>query len=124
MVYLIVNGVDLSPYINKLQTNHEPIWNSKASRAIDSNATFTGRIIARKWKLNIGMGALSQEDSAIIHNALNSSDFLSVQFIPTDSATDELQTITCYASVPSNDVYSYVNGLPRYSGMSFSLIEQ
>ena len=124
MAYLKVNGVDLSPYVNKLQTDHEPVWNSKAGRAIDNNATFTGRIITRKWKLNIGIRVLSQKESAIIHKALKSADFLTVQFIPTDSEDDTLKTITCYSSAQSNDVYSYVNGLPRYSGMSFNLIER
>ena len=124
MAYLKVNGVDLSPYVNKLQTDHEPVWNSKAGRAIDDNATFTGRIITRKWKLNIGIRVLSQKESAIIHKALKSADFLTVQFIPTDSEGDTLKTITCYSSAQSNDVYSYVKGLPRYSGMSFNLIEQ
>ena len=124
MAYLKVNGVDLSPYVNKLQTDHEPVWNSKAGRAIDDNATFTGRIITRKWKLNIGIRVLSQSESAIIHKALKSADFLSVEFIPTDSEDDALKTITCYSSAQSNDVYSYVKGLPRYSGMSFNLIEQ
>lgn len=124
MAYLKVNGVDLSPYVNKLKTDHEPVWNSKAGRAIDNNATFTGRIITRKWKLNIGIRVLSQKESAIIHKALKSADFLTVQFIPTDSEDDTLKTITCYSSAQSNDVYSYVNGLPRYLGMSFNLIEQ
>ena len=124
MAYLKVNGVDLSPYVNKLQIDHEPIWTSKAGRAIDTNATFTGRIVARKWKLSVGIRVCSQEESAIIHNALKSRDFLSVQFIPTDSATDTLKTITCYSSAQSNNPYSYANGLPRYSGMSFNLIEQ
>ena len=124
MAYLKVNGVDLSPYVNKLQTDHEPVWNSKAGRAIDNNATFTGRIITRKWKLNIGIRVLSQKESAIIHKALKSADFLTVQFIPTDSEYDTLKTITCYSSAQSNDVYSYANGLPRYSGMSFNLIER
>lgn len=124
MAYLKVNDVDLSPYINKMKTDHEPVWNSKAGRAIDNNATFTGRIITRKWKLNVGIRVLSQKESAIIHKALKSADFLTVQFIPTDSETDTLKTIKCYSSAQSNDVYSYVNGLPRYSGMSFSLIEQ
>lgn len=124
MAYLVVNGVDLSPYVNKLQADHEPIWNSKAGRAIDTNATFTGRIVARKWKLSVGIRVCSQKESSIIHNALKSADFLTVKFIPTDSANDTLKTITCYSSAQTNNIYSYVNGLPRYSGMTFSLIEQ
>jgi hypothetical protein len=124
MAYLRVNGVDLSPYVNKMETSHEPVWNSKAGRAIDANATFAGRIITRKWKLNIGIRVLSQSESAIIHKALKSADFLSVEFIPTDGEDDTLKTITCYSSAQKNTVYSYVDNVPRYSGMSFSLVEQ
>lgn len=124
MAFLKVNNVDLSPYINSMQTDYEPIWNEKAGRAIDTNATFTGRIVAKKWKINVGVRTITQKESAIIHSALKSSDLVSVQFIPTDSATDDLKTITCYVSSMSNKVYSYNSKLPRYSGMTFNLIEQ
>lgn len=122
MSYLKVNGVDLSPYVNKMTTDHEPVWNTKAGRALDT--TFTGRIIGRKWTLSVGTRPLSQKESSIIHKALKSADFLSVQFIPTDSENDNLQTITCYVSAPSNKSYSYAEKMPRYSDMSFSLIEK
>lgn len=122
MTYLEVEGVNLSSYINEMTTDHEPIWNTKAGRTLD--ATFVGRIIGHKWKLSVGTRVLSQKESAIIHKAIKNKEFLTVKFIPTDSETDKLKAITCYVSVQSNKVYSYVNGLPRYSGMSFSLVEQ
>lgn len=124
MAFLRVNGVDFSPYINELQTDRETIWNEKAGRTIDSNATFTGRIIAKKWKLNISTRILSQKESSIIHNALHSSDFLDIQFVPTNSATDDMITIKAYVSTIKNKVYSYNDKLPRYSNASFNLIEQ
>lgn len=124
MAFLRVNGVDFSPYINELQTDRETIWNEKAGRTIDSNATFAGRIIAKKWKLNIGTRILSQKESSIIHNALHSSDFLNIQFVPTNSATDDMITIKAYVSTIKNKVYSYNDKLPRYSNASFNLIEQ
>lgn len=124
MAFLKVNGVDFSPYINELQTDRETIWNEKAGRTIDNNATFVGRIIAEKWKLNIGTRVLSQKESSIIHNALHSTDFLDIQFIPTNSATDDMITIKAYVSTIKNKVYSYNDKLPRYSNASFNLIEQ
>lgn len=124
MAFLRVNGVDFSPYINELQTDRETIWNEKAGRTIDSNATFTGRIIAKKWKLNIGTRVLSQKESSIIHNTLHSANFLDIQFIPTNSDTDDMITIKAYVSTIKNKVYSYNDKLPRYSNASFNLIEQ
>lgn len=124
MSYLKVAGVDLSPYIKSMTTDDESIWNSKAGRAIDENATFTGRIVARKWKISMTTRVLSQAESALIAKTLKSGTFVNVEFIPTDSGTDELITKTFYVSSISNSVYSYAAGLPRYSGMSFNLIEQ
>ena len=124
MAFLKVNGVDFSPYIKELQTDRETIWNEKAGRTIDNNATFVGRIIAKKWKLNIGTRVLSQKESSIIHNALHYADFLDIQFVPTNSATDEMVTIKAYVSTIKNTVYSYNDKLPRYSNASFNLIEQ
>ena len=121
-MYLEVSGVDLSKYINQLIPDTEPIWNTKAGRTLD--ATFTGRIIARKTKLNIGTRPLTQKESSIIHNALKVGDFVNVKYIAPDSADDTLTTGTFYVSPLSNTVYSYNNRLVRYSTMTFNLIEQ
>lgn len=122
MAYLKVAGVDLSKYINQLVIDREPVWNTTAGRALD--ATFTGRIIAKKWKLNLATRPLNQQESAIIHNALTIGDFVEVEFIPTDKANEELEKAIFYVSPSSNTVYSYAKGLPRYSTMTFNLIEQ
>ena len=124
MSYLKVAGVDLSPYIKSMKTDDEPIWNSKSGRAIDENATFIGRIVARKWKISMTTTALTQRESALIAKILKAGTFVEVEFIPTDHETDELITKTFYVSPISNSVYSYAPGLPRYSGMTFNLIEQ
>lgn len=122
MAYLKVAGVDFSPYISKMQTDLEPVWNSEAGRTL--TADFVGRIVAEKWTINVGTRPLSQAESAKLHKALRSGNFIAVEFIPTDSETDELVPITCYVSPISNPIYSYVNNVPRYSGMSFKLIQQ
>lgn len=124
MSYLKIAGVDLSPYIKSMTTDDEPIWNSKAGRAIDEEATFTGRIVARKWKISMTTRVLTQKESALIAKTLKSGTFVDVEFIPTDSETDELITKTFYVSPISNSAYSYAPGLPRYSGMTFNLIQQ
>lgn len=75
-MFLEINDVDISPYIKSLQPSHESIWNSKAGRSIDSEATFVGRIVARKWKLQAKTIPLSQEKVAKIVGLLEQSDFL------------------------------------------------
>lgn len=122
MAYLKVSGVDFSPYVNKMTTDYEPIWNTSAGRTLTTD--FVGRIIGYKWKLNIGIKPLSQSESAKLHKALRKGDFVTVQFIPTDQETDALVSKVFYVSSISNPVYSYANGFPRYSGMSFNLIQQ
>lgn len=122
MAYLKVSGVDLSSYINSLVADDEPVWNTKAGRTLD--ASFTGRIIARKWKLNLATRPLSQAESAIIHGALKVGDFVQAEFIPPTSTNDTLIERTFYVSPSSNPVYSYAKGLPRYSTMTFNLIEK
>lgn len=122
MAYLKVSGIDLSKYVNQLVIDHEPVWNTSAGRTLD--ATFTGRIVAKKWKLNIGTKPLEQKEMAIIHNALTVGDFVEVEFIPLNNANDELVKAIFYVSPSSSTVYSYNKRLVRYSTMTFNLIEQ
>lgn len=122
MAYLKVSGVDFSSYVNKMTTDYEPIWNTSAGRTLTTD--FVGRIIGYKWKLSINIKPLKQEESAMLHKALRQSDFVTVEFIPTDQETDDLVSKVFYVSSISNPVYSYANGLPRYSGMAFNLIQQ
>jgi hypothetical protein len=120
--YLEVSGVNLSSYISKMTIDDEPVWNDNAGRALD--AGFVGRIIARKWKINLATKPLHQKESAIIHSSLKVGDFIKVKFIPPTSENDELIERIFYVSPSSNSVYSYVNGIVRYESMSFNLIEK
>lgn len=122
MKYLLINGHDISKYIKALTPTHEPIWSTNAGRTM--TATFVGDIVARKWKLEVTTRALSQEECAYITTLLEKSPFLAVSFIPTNSSEDNTMTTTMYVGTPTQNVYSYATGLPRYDGMSFSLIER
>ena len=123
-MFLEINDVDISPYIKSLQPSHESIWNSKAGRSIDSEATFVGRIVARKWKLQVKTIPLSQEKVAKIVGLLEQSDFFSVKFIPTNG-TDFIKK-NFYVGSISTSVYSYNSELSnvRYSELSFDIIER
>ena len=123
-MFLEINDVDISPYIKSLQPSHESIWNSKAGRSIDSEATFVGRIVARKWKLQVKTIPLSQEKVAKIVGLLEQSDFFSAKFIPTNG-TDFIKS-NFYVGSISTPVYSYNSELSnvRYSELSFDIIER
>ena len=123
-MFLEINDVDISPYIKSLQPSHESIWNSKAGRSIDSEATFVGRIVARKWKLQVKAIPLSQEKVAKIVGLLEQSDFFSAKFIPTNG-TDFIKR-NFYVGSISTSVYSYNSELSnvRYSELSFDIIER
>ena len=123
-MFLEINDVDISPYIKSLQPSHESIWNSKAGRSIDSEATFVGRIVARKWKLQVKTIPLSQEKVTKIVGLLEQSDFFSAKFIPTNG-TDFIKR-NFYVGSISTSVYSYNSELSnvRYSELSFDIIER
>ena len=120
--YLMVSGVDLSEYIKTMDIDDEPIWNTDAGRTLD--ASYVGRIVARKCKLNFSTIPLTQKQSAIIHSALKRGDFVEAKYIPPTSETDTLVSKTFYVSPSSNKVFSYADGLPRYETMTFNLIEK
>lgn len=123
-MFLEINNVDISPYIKSLQPSHESIWNSKAGRSIDSEATFVGRIVARKWKLQAKTIPLSQENVAKIVGLLEQSDFFTVRFIPTNGTAVIKKKF--YVGAISTQVYSYNDELSnvRYSELSFDIIER
>lgn len=124
MSFLYVNNTDLSPYINSLTIDHEPIWNTDAGRTI--TARYVGRIIARKWKLNLTTKPLSQSESAKIGSLLKKGEFVTVKFINPDSATGAVKTTDMYVSPSSYSVYSYADEVSRarYKELAFNLIEQ
>lgn len=105
-----------------MDIDDEPVWNTDAGRTID--ATFVGRVVARKWKLNFSTIPLTQKQSAMIHSALKVGDFVQVKFVPPTATNDTFLTKTFYVSPTSNKVFSYNDKLVRYETMTFNLIEQ
>lgn len=122
MAFLKISGTDVSEYISGLTPTHEPVWNPKAGRTL--TADFTGRVIARKWKLQCTTRPLSQEEIVKIMNLLEEADFFDVEFIPTNATAPITRTF--YVNAPSTKVYSYHPSLGnvRYSSLSFNIIEQ
>lgn len=121
MAFLKVNDEDLSSYIKTMTIDRETIWNSDAGRGLDGN--FIGRIIGEKYKINLTLRPLTQAESAVVHNAIRGSTFLTVKFIPPSKPNDTFVSKTMYVSSPNNEVHSYNPAFIRYSGMTFNLIE-
>ena len=122
MAFMKISGTDVSGYINTLSISHEPVWNTKAGRTL--TADFTGRVIARKWKLQCTTRPLSQTEMQMLMNLLERADFFNVEFIPTNATS--AVTKTFYVNAPSTKVYTYSEELPnvRYESLSFNIIEQ
>ena len=122
MAFMKISGTDVSGYINTLSISHEPVWNTKAGRTL--TADFTGRVIARKWKLQCTTRPLSQTEMQMLMNLLERADFSNVEFIPTNATS--AVTKTFYVNAPSTKVYTYSEELPnvRYESLSFNIIEQ
>lgn len=122
MAFMKISGTDVSGYINTLSISHEPVWNSKAGRTL--TADFTGRVIARKWKLQCTTRPLSQAEMQMLMNLLERADFFNVEFIPTNATAPITRPF--YVNAPSTKVYTYSEELPnvRYESLSFNIIEQ
>ena len=122
MAFMKISGTDVSGYINTLSISHEPVWNTKAGRTL--TADFTGRVIARKWKLQCTTRPLSQTEMQMLMNLLERADFFDVEFIPTNATTPITRSF--YVNAPSTKVYTYSEELPnvRYESLSFNIIEQ
>lgn len=123
MSSLKIDGIAVpEPAHNGLTFTKEPIWSSNTGRG--ATGKMLGDIIGYKFKLQIKWPALSQEQTSLINQAINSKAFFDVEFIdPTNSNGDKI-TKSFYAGTPTYPVYSYVDGLPRYVGVGVDLIEQ
>lgn len=123
MEFLKISNVDVSKYIKSLSMSHEIIWNSKAGRGI--TAEYVGRIISRKWKLQLSTKPLSQAEVAKIMGLIEATDFVDITFVPTNNNGAPI-TRTFYANSPSTKVYSYAEYLKnvRYESIVFNTIEK
>ena len=123
MEYLKISNVDISKYIKSLSMSHEIIWNSKAGRGIGTK--FVGRIVGRKWKLQVTTVPLSQEKSEMISNLIEKTDFFDVEFVPMNNNGAIIKR-RFYTNSPTTKLYSYNLYLKniRYESLSFNIIEE
>lgn len=118
MDVLKIDGVVMPP-IKSLTISREPIWSKNAGRGADG--TMIGDIVAQKLKLQITFAPMSDEKAKLLDNAILPA-FFSATF--RNPGTGEMTTKEMYAGSPAYPVYSYVNGLPRYSGVGVNLVEK
>ena len=93
------------------------IWNSNSGRT--QKGTFTGDIVARKFKLDVTWTNCSKLEEIL--NALSPS-FISVTFLNPNTQASETKTF--YSGDETLDVYSYVIDDVTYSTISVSLVEK
>ena len=113
-----VGGVEMPP-IKKLSITREPIWAKNTGRS--ANGTMVGDVVAYKTKLQITFVPLSDNQAAVLSAATRPA-FFNVEFH--DPEDNKKKTLRMYAGSLPFEVYSYVEGLPRYVGTAISLIEK
>lgn len=121
-LFLKINGVDVSKYISTQSISHNIIWSTNAGRTL--NGDFTGDIVKRKWKLVLTTIPMNQKESASFTQLVESSAFFNVQFIPPNSASGAMESITVYTDEPNWEVYSYAVENARYKSIGLSFVEQ
>lgn len=121
MEFLKINNTDISQYIKEIKPSHESIWDEQAGRTLTGK--FVGDIISRKWKLECTTKMISQTDSGLIMGLLEAKPIMEVSFIPTNTMSEDIITLPFYAGTLQHKVYSYAQGLKRYS-VTFDLVEQ
>ena len=120
MASLVINGVTMpDPKQGGLSISKEKIWSKNTGRGADG--TMNGDVVARKFTLKIEWPILSDEQAAVVDQAIDPA-FINVKFRnPNDGKITEK---TMYAGTPTYPVYSYADGLPRYVGTGVTLIER
>ena len=121
-LFLKINGTDVSKYIATQSITHNIIWSTNAGRTLSGN--FVGDIVTRKWKIVLTTKPLSQKESAEFAKLVESGAFFNVQFIPPNSESGGMKTITVYSDEPSWEIYSYVIENARYKSIGISFVEQ
>ncbi|MBS1334549.1 MAG: hypothetical protein HP054_02455 [Blautia sp.] len=107
------------PKLNGLKITCNKIWSKNAGRGADG--TMTGDIVALKWKLEIEFLPLTDAQMATLEKAVEPA-FFNVTF--RSPKTGKNITKKMYAGDLTCPVYTYVNGKPRYVGVTVSLIEK
>lgn len=97
----------------------EPIWSSNAGRS--STGKMVGDIVAWKNTVQVTFCPMNDQKSRQYYNAVHRRAY-TVKFV--DPGTGTLKEITCYGIPVEMPVYSYVEGYPRYTGVSASFVEE
>lgn len=109
----------IMPKVKSLTVSREPIWSKNTGRAADG--TMIGDIVGYKFKLQIVFALMSDADTVLLYGAIRPA-FFNVTF--RNPETGQEDTKKMYANGPTSPVYSYVNGLPRYTGTAVNLTQQ
>lgn len=117
---LWINGVRMpDPQLNGITITKQKIWSSNTGRS--SEGGMIGDVIARKLKLQITWPPLSDAEVMLIDQSIDPA-FVSARF--RNPATGSFVEMNMYAGDPSYPVYSYVDGVKTYQGVSVDLVEQ
>lgn len=116
------NGVDMpEPKADGgILIKPEKIW-SKNARRSSNNGYFVGDLIAIKDTISINWPPLSGSETALINSYLKLPE-LSVTYIDPD--TNAIATKLFYSGTPSYPVYSYVDGVNTYTGVTVDIIKK
>lgn len=117
MSYLAVNGVTLKTP-KKFQFDIEDIDNESGRNA---NGDMIRFVVARKVKLNLEWGSLTDSEVSTILKALKEPFF---QVAYPDAEQGKIVTKTFYAGGKSTPAYSWHPTLPKWEGLSVNLIER
>lgn len=117
---IVIGGVAM-PALKKngLTVAKEKVWSSNTGRAADGG--MLGDLIGIKYKLKLEWPPLSKEHVAVIDNAVSPA-FFNATFL--DPGSNSRITRTFYAGTSTYPVYSYVDGVKTYSGVTVDLIEK
>lgn len=121
MARFVLGGTEL-PVPSVLNIKPEKIWSKNAGR--NSKGDFVGDVVTVKQTIHAEWRTMTKEQGATLYSKSVNSDFMSCTYVDPASSSDAEKTITVYAAGPSYNVYSYVNGYPRYTGVAIDLVEQ
>lgn len=99
MAYIKINGVDFSPYVNKLKVGVK--WNYKARTNASGNTT--AKPINRKYILEIGIIPLNADVNYNLEQEINKF-YATVEFL--DPETKTIKSINTIIPQHSKDYYT------------------
>lgn len=113
MAYFKINGVDLSPYVNKLSIQTNKIYNSRTNAKGDTVVKY----INSKRIINVGIVALNEDVASTIANAIE--DFqVTISF--RDPLTKNLSDANCI--IPKNNIEYYTIRADKVQTKAFVLM--